>query len=179
MKSVYLTLLFTQLAIFAQDAFGVETCGRTAIINHQEILVDHDSTKKGEGLRHHIKKDPVAENYLNLYQDGTKIKIANAIVGTAGSLTFLTGLLVSDSGNSKKTMMIGGAALIIVNFLMAKTLEHKNEEYLTRSIEEYNRRNPSKIYFGPSDIDNDNDSSNKSNVNNDKNSFFLNLTREF
>jgi hypothetical protein len=163
-------IVILNLAVFSLHLRSSETCGRTAMINYQEILVDHDSTKKGEGLRFHLKKDPVAEHYLNIYQEGTKVNWANAAVGTVGSLTFLVGLVSNKSNNSKKTMMIGGISLIIVNFLMAKTLEHKNEENLTRAIEEYNRRNPSKIEFDPTGNKNDN---------NKNPAFILNLTKEF
>ena len=46
-------------------------------------------------------------------------------------------------------MLVGGAALIIVNFFIARTLEFNNEDNLNKAIEEYNKRNLPKIFFYP------------------------------
>ncbi|MDA9189701.1 hypothetical protein N9O57_01840 [bacterium] len=125
-----------------------ETCSRIAKVNYQDILVDSSSTQKGEGLRYFLEKDAIAKSYLDKYQDGTQIKWENAIVGTAGSLLAIGGLLSSD--NRKKTsLVIMGASLIVVNFLMAKTLETTNEKNLIKAINEYNKRNYPKIFFSP------------------------------
>ena len=42
--------------------WSVETCSRTAIINYQKILVDINTTHKGEGLRYYLEKDTVVIN---------------------------------------------------------------------------------------------------------------------
>jgi len=62
--SLILILVFT----FNTSLFAVETCSRIAIINYQEVLVDSNASDKGEGLRYHLEKDPVAKEYLNTYQ---------------------------------------------------------------------------------------------------------------
>jgi hypothetical protein len=45
--------------------------------------------------------------------------------------------------------LITGGTAILVNFLVARTLEMANEANLVRAIEEYNKRNLPKIYFTP------------------------------
>jgi hypothetical protein len=128
---------------------ATETCSRTAIINFQEILVDTTSTQKGEGLRYHLEKDPVAKLYLDQYQTGTQVNWTNAALGSAGTLMLLSGVLLNDDGGSKDQFLIGGAALIAVNFLVAMTLKHSNEDNLEKAVEEYNKRNLPRIYFNP------------------------------
>lgn len=138
-------LLFTFIHI---STHAVDTCSRIAIINYQEVLVDTNSTEKGEGLRYHLEKDPVAKNYLDKYQQGTQIRWQNAVLGTVGTGLLIGGALVQNGG-SKSPMIIGGITTMIVNFLLAKTSEKSNEENLNKAIEEYNKRNLPKIYFNP------------------------------
>ncbi len=133
------------------NIYAVDTCSRLAVINYQEVLVDTNSTEKGEGLRFHLEKDPLAKSYLETYQEGTQIRWQNAVMGTLGTSLVLGGILTNNSGK-KKTMLIGGATAIIINFLMAKTLDNANESNLIKAIEEYNKRNLPKIYFNP-DLD--------------------------
>ncbi|MDD0854567.1 hypothetical protein HBN50_15755 [Halobacteriovorax sp. GB3] len=147
-KFIFIILAFS----LSLTSFSQETCSRVAVINYQEVLVDTNSTQKGEGLRYHLEKDEVAMKYLNKYQEGTKTKWQNAALGTVGTSLLLTGLLSSSSNSTKKTLLIGGSAIILVNFLIAKTYERANEENLNRAIEEYNKRNLPRIYFGP-DLD--------------------------
>ena len=128
-----------------------ETCSRTAIINHQEVLVDTNSNQKGEGLRFYLEKDPKAEEYLNKYQNKNKIRWQNAVMGTAGTGMLLSGLLINSNSNTKQTLYVSGASLILVNFLVARTLEMANEQNLLKAIEEYNKRNLPRIYFNPGD----------------------------
>lgn len=130
-------------------AFAAETCSRTAIINYQEVLVDTNSSLKGDGLRFYLEKDPVALDYLNKYQEGAKNKWINAGLGTAGSLMILAGFLTT-ADSAKQSLMIAGVSTIVINFFVAKTLEHQNEVNLKRAIEEYNLRNTPKIDFGRS-----------------------------
>lgn len=135
--------------LFPLSGFAQETCSRVAIINYQEVLVDTNSTQKGEGLRYHLEKDEGAKDYLDKYQDGTKIRWQNAALGTLGTTMLIGGLINKNEGLGKSSLAIGGVALIVVNFLMAKTYEKSNEKNLTRAIEEYNKRNLPRIYFGP------------------------------
>lgn len=144
-----LTLIVLCIFMLSTATYGADTCSRIAVINYQEILIDTNSTQKGEGLRFYLEKDPKALQYLNRYQKGTRTHWANAALGTIGSLLLLAGFMVNDSGNSKKSMLIAGSSIIAVNFLVAKTKEHQNEMNLHKAIEEYNKRNLPRIYFSP------------------------------
>lgn len=148
-----LILLLSLIFTFCVQA--TQVCSRVAIINYQEILVDTSSTQKGEGLRYYLEKDSLAKGFLDEYQDGTKIKWQNAAIGTLGSGLIIGGLFASDGTNAKKTLLIGGAALIIVNFFIARTLEFNNEQNLNKAIEEYNKRNLPKIFFYPDGLPTD------------------------
>lgn len=149
-KLIFLLFLISSTALQAS-----QVCSRVAIINYQEILVDTSSTQKGEGLRYYLEKDPQAKGYLDEYQDGTKIKWQNAAIGTLGSGLIIGGLFADDGTDAKKTMLVGGAALIIVNFFIARTLEFNNEQNLNKAIEEYNKRNLPKIFFYPDGLPSD------------------------
>ncbi len=127
-------------------AGAVETCSRIAIINYQEVLVDSNASEKGEGLRYHLEKDPIAKQYLDSYQKNSAIHWPNAVLGTAGTSLLLFGFFTSDS-QDRQVYLISGGATILVNFLIARTLEVTNEENLNRAVEEYNKRNLPKIYF--------------------------------
>lgn len=137
------SLIFTTLT-----AHAVETCSRVAIINYQEVLVDSNTSEKGEGLRYHLEKDPVALQYLNTYQKNSAKKVTSAILGTAGTGLLLYGFFNSDS-EDRRLYIIAGTTTILVNFLVARTLEVTNEANLNKAIEEYNKRNLPKIYFSP------------------------------
>ncbi len=141
-------VIFLLFILVHWSTYAVDTCSRTAVINYQEVLVDTNSTEKGEGLRYHLEKDPVAKSYLDKYQEGTQIRWENAVLGTMGTGLLIGGALAQDSG-SRSPLLIGGIAISIVNFLMAKTFENSNEENLNKAIEEYNKRNMPKIYFNP------------------------------
>ncbi len=151
MKKLTILLLF----FISLSAQASQVCSRVAIINYQEILVDTSSTQKGEGLRYYIEKDKVAKGFLDEYQDGTQIKWQNAALGTLGSGFMIGGLFASDGTDTKKTLLIGGAAMIIVNFFIARTLEFNNERNLNKAIEEYNKRNLPKIFFYPEGLPSD------------------------
>ena len=146
MKFIILTLF-----IISVSALGADTCSRTAIINHQEVLIDTNSTEKGEGLRYHLEKDQKAEDFLNKYQDGARIKWQNVLLGTISTALLLGGVLTSDEGDKRKTFLVTGSSLMAVNFLIARTYQAKNENNLNKAIEEYNKRNLPKIYLGPKD----------------------------
>lgn len=135
------------LSLLTSSVYATETCSRIAIINYQEILVDTTSTQKGEGLRYHLEKDPIAKSHLDSYQKGTQIQWTNAAIGTFGSLMILVGLLTNSDNDKKRTFMISGATLIATNFLVARTMEYNNGANLLRAVEEYNKRNLPRIYF--------------------------------
>lgn len=147
------TLFLTFLVFLSNYSLAVETCSRIAIINYQEVLVDTNSTEKGEGLRFHLEKDKTAKSYLETYQEGTKIKLENAIMGSLGTSMMLGGILTNSDGGRKEMLLVGGATLMIINFLVAKTMETSNEQNLRKAIEEYNKRNLPKIYFNPDQKD--------------------------
>ncbi len=138
-------VLFILLFLINFASVAEETCSRTAIINYQEVLVDTDSTKKGEGLRFYLEKDEIAEEFLNKYQAGTELKWHSAALGTIGTGLIISGLFVNSTSNNKSVLYLSGATLLVVNFLMAKTFEKGNEENLIKAVEEYNKRNLPRI----------------------------------
>jgi hypothetical protein len=136
--------------LFSWSCFGVETCSRVATINYQEVLVDVSSKNRGEGLRYYLEKDEVAKGLLNDYQANNIPTWKSAALSTAGTALMIGGLMTSSgSGNSKNFMLFGGATLIAVSYLISKTNQYNNEYLLTKSIEEYNKRNTPKIFFSP------------------------------
>lgn len=146
---VILRLFLALLLIFSSiGAQAVETCSRIAIINYQEVLVDSNTSQRGEGLRYHLEKDPIAKQYLDAYQENSGIRWPSAVLGTAGTGLLLMGFFNSDSEN-RRLFIISGTATILVNFLVARTLEMANETNLNKAIEEYNKRNLPKIFFNP------------------------------
>lgn len=139
--------LLILLTLFPSILLGQETCSRAAIVNHQEILVDTNSSTKGEGLRYYLEKDPESLQLLEKYQDGTRVKFLNAALGTTSSGLLIAGLLTNKDSKKRQTLIISGAALLLVNFLYSKTLERSNEVYLQKAIDTYNKRNLPRIYF--------------------------------
>ena len=137
------------LATFCHNSFSAETCSRIAVINYQEVLVDTNSTQKGEGLRYFLEKDLKAKEYLDRYQKGSQIRWQNSLMGSLGTGMIISSFFINSSDSNKRNILIGGAALVAVNFLISKTFETRNEENLIKSIEQYNRRNLPKIYFSP------------------------------
>ena len=127
-------------------ASALETCSRTAIINYQEVLVDTTSNQKGEGLRYYLEKDLIDKEYLDKYQEGSHLQWYQAVPGSVGTAMLLGGIIGASDSN-KRSLIIGGAALIAVNFLVAKTFEAANEENLQKAVEEYNKRNLPLIHF--------------------------------
>ncbi|MBC7539958.1 MAG: hypothetical protein H7281_14140 [Bacteriovorax sp.] len=144
----FLFVIILSIVLSSQNVSAVETCSRIAIINYQEVLVDSNASEKGEGLRYHLEKDPVAKKYLDNYQENSAIRWPNAILGTAGTGLLLFGFFTTNS-QDRQVYLISGAAAILINFLVARTLEVSNEVNLTRAVEEYNKRNLPKIYFNP------------------------------
>jgi hypothetical protein len=126
-----------------------QACSRVARVNSQEILVDSNSNLKGEGLRYLIDRDPIAKSHLDKYQKNSSHLLMSAGLGTAGTLLTVSGFVVNSNKETKRNLIIGGLGVLLVNYLMAKTLEYTNEENLNAAVDEYNRRNTPVIYFGP------------------------------
>ena len=150
-----LTVLITYL-LFSTVGWSAETCSRIASVNYQDVLVDVSSNKKGEGLRYYLEKDEVAKDLLNEYQENNKSTWQKAAMSTLGTGMILAGFMRTDSGGNgsltgKNFLLFGGAALITISYLISKTNSHNNEYLLSKSIEEYNKRNTPKIFFSPTD----------------------------
>lgn len=123
------------------------TCSRVAIVNYQKILVDLSSRKKGEGLRHYLSKDPESLELLEKYQEGTKINVTSAILGTTATGLIIGGAVINNDNKTRQAFIISGAVLLITNFLFSRTIESTNEKYLEKAVEVYNKSNLPRIYF--------------------------------
>ena len=146
---------FSLISFFfiGQHAQGIEVCSRKAVINHQEVLVDPSSYNKGEGLSFYLDQDPQAKMYMDQYRDNKRPFWLGASIGTLGTGLMLTGLFTRDDKSSgigrKEYFLIGGAAVLALNFLISRTLDFHNEKNLSKAIDVYNQRNVPKIYFSP------------------------------
>ena len=150
-----LLFLFLSLLI-SHNGWAVDTCSRVAIINYQEVLVDVSSNSRGEGLRFYLEKDPVAKELLDEYQENNRPTWTGAALSTAGTGIMLAGLLRSSEGRGealtgRTTLLVGGAAMIALSYLISKTKQHNNEHLLQKSVEEYNKRNTPRIYLAPTE----------------------------
>ncbi len=113
--------------------------------------MDVSSKNRGEGLRYYLEKDEIAKGLLNDYQANNIPTWKSAALSTAGTALMIGALLTSSGNeNSKNFMLLGGATMIAVSYLISKTNQYNNEYLLTKSIEEYNKRNTPKIFFSPS-----------------------------
>ncbi len=147
-KKIIFPLLLTALLLLAASPLMAEQiCSRVAVVNYQEVLVDHGSSQKGEGLRYLLEKDAEAEKYLKFYQEGSKTKWGSAVAGTIGSALLFAGVLTSKEQNNRNALIAVGAGIIGINFIVSKTMEINNETNLNRAIDEYNRRNLPRIHF--------------------------------
>jgi hypothetical protein len=149
-----LTVLLASI-LFLETALAAETCSRVATINYQEVLVDASSTNKGEGLRYYLEKDHVAKELLDEYQDNNKPSIRSAAMSTTGA-AMIIGSFFSTGENGhgitdRNFLLFGGLTLIGINYLISKTNQYHNEHLLSRSVEEYNKRNTPRIFFSPTD----------------------------
>ena len=137
--------------------FAAETCSRVATVNYQEILVDPNTSQKGEGLRYYIEKDQIAKEFLDEYQKNTQITWKNALLGSLGSGLMISSLFIKDE-QDKRIYLVSGATMVLLNFLVARTLEITNEQNLNKAVEEYNKRNLPKIFMNPQSSTNKDDS---------------------
>ena len=152
MKLLLIFASFTQVIFNSNHLFANETCSRVAVINYQEILVDAGSSKKGEGLRYYLDKDPISRELLDKYQEENKPSTWSAAASTVGSLFILSGLLQTNKAEgfaNRDSLLYSGAILISISYLTSKTLQYNNEEYLKQAIDQYNKRNSPKIFFNP------------------------------
>lgn len=151
--------LFFLLSFMATPLLA-EICSRVAFINSQEILVDTSSNKKGEGLRFYLDKDETAKKYLDEYQKRNNANGYSIALGTAGSGLMIASLFTNSDSNEKKlfdstNMLLAGASLLILNFIIDKSIKKSNEKILDKAVNEYNKRNSPKIYFSPFKQNND------------------------
>lgn len=142
------------LILHSLSAFAAETCSRVAIINYQEVLVDVSSSNRGEGLRFYLEKDEVAKELLDEYQENNRPTWKGAALSTAGTAFILAGFLRSSEGRGEAltgrgTLLLGGATMIALSYLISRTKQHNNEHLLQKSIEEYNKRNTPRIFLAP------------------------------
>lgn len=140
--------------LLVANVFASDICSRTATVNYQEVLVDSSSSKLGEGLRFYLEKDPEAKELLDKYQESNKMRWVDAAMSTSGSGLIIFGLFRSSSSTdsgllSRQSMIMGGVSLIVLSYLISRTIQYNNEKYLMKSIEEYNKRNTPRIYFSP------------------------------
>ena len=147
------TLLFLSILI-SLPIWGAETCSRVATINYQDVLVDVSSSNRGEGLRYYLEKDQLAKELLDEYQDNNRPTWKGAAMSTLGTAMILGGFLRTTAGEdetftSKNFLIVGGATLIGVSYLISKTKQYSNEYLLLKSIDEYNKRNTPSIFFAP------------------------------
>lgn len=142
------------LAFALPSTYGAETCSRVATINYQEVLVDTSGNNRGEGLRFYLEKDAKARELLNEYQENNQPSWQSAAMSTLGT-AMIIGSFLSTGGNkdegvtSRNFLLFGGLGLIGMNYLISKTNQYNNEYILSRSIDEYNKRNTPRIFFAP------------------------------
>src|SRR3989339_622835 len=175
MDIVIMKKLLTFLLIYLlpnSSLWTADTCSRVAVVNYQEVLVDTNATQKGDGLRYYLEKDLEAKSYLELYQEGNRTRLSNTVIGTLATSMMFSSFFVDKSSPGREALLIGGFSVMVLNFLMAKTLEHKNEGNLERAIEEYNKRNLPLI-----DYSSDNRFKRDSEMAED--GIYLNVTKEF
>jgi hypothetical protein len=150
-----LTVLLLSI-LLSSLSWSAETCSRVATINYQEVLVDVSSSNLGEGLRYYLQKDAVSKELLDEYQEHNRPTWKSAAMSTLGTAMLLGGILRPNQGDNelltgKNFLLFGGVSLIGLSYLISKTSSYNNEYLLTKSIEEYNKRNTPRIFFAPAD----------------------------
>ena len=151
-----IVLIFNSSKIWA-----AQSCSRVAYINYQEVLVDSSSSVRGDGLKFYLNRDPIAKEYLELYQKQSKPSKGSAAISTVGIGISIAGLLQKkdqDGFFSRNTLVATGLGIILINLFTSKTMLYQNEKNLIRSIDEYNKRNRPQIYFSPN-VDNNGEKS--------------------
>lgn len=137
--------LFLTLCIFTSNSsHAIEACSRIAMYNYQEILIDSTTSKKGEGLRPLLQKEPEALRKLEIYQKNADLKWPNAVVGSIGVGLIATSLALKES-SAKSTYLVSGLTTMLLNFFISKTLEITNEKNLDEAISIFNKNQPNPI----------------------------------
>ncbi len=145
-------LIAIVLLLNSSKIWAAQSCSRVAYINYQEVLVDSSSSVRGDGLKFYLNRDPIAKEYLELYQKNSKPSKSSAAISTVGIGISIAGLLQKkdeDGVFSRNTLVATGLGIILVNLFVSKTMLYQNEKNLIRSIDEYNKRNRPQIYFSP------------------------------
>ncbi|MCB9094565.1 MAG: hypothetical protein H6621_05800 [Halobacteriovoraceae bacterium] len=140
------------LCFIAHPIMATESCSRVAYVNYQEILVDSSSSVRGDGLKFYLNRDPIAREYLKIYQEKSKPSLQSAILSTVGVGMILVGGLSDNDNNglaNKNFLISTGISLIVINYLVSKTMRYHNEYNLQKAVDEYNKRNRPKIFFSP------------------------------
>jgi len=156
-RRCFILLTFIIGCLPTTDVLAQEICSRVATVNYQQVLVDTSSTKKGEGLRFYLEKDELAKSYLDQYQDQQFSHVRSAAMGTLGTLLLATGLFKASNSEQKginrfkerKEWFLFGGLTLALNYLISSAASASNEKLLLKSIEEYNKRNLPRIFFGP------------------------------
>ena len=153
---IYWRLFILILTTFSYSLMAQKTCSRVAKINFQDVLVDTSSSRKGEGIKFYLEKDPQAKIYYNRYVKNQKNQLVPSILGTLGVGLIITGVLKSNSADTdtnrfkdRGIWVVGGALMLGANYLLANMRQNRNEKNLHIAVKEYNKRNLPKIYFGP------------------------------
>ena len=147
-------MILSILLFIVSPVSGLQMCSRVALIKYQEILVDTNSSQKGEGLRYYLEKSPKAKYYLDTYQSQGQTKWQSAALGTVGTGLLLAGVFKPGdesyaSKKEKRGLVMAGAFIIAMNFFVVSMLSEHNEKNLQKAIEEYNKNNLPRIDFDP------------------------------
>lgn len=121
-----------------RDAITTQDCQRKAVIGNKKYVIDILSTKKGEGLRYTMQRDPFALELLEKYQhDSKKIKYA-AYTGTPALI--LTGWRMAQADEVGKDLLFWtGITGILGSYLWGQMLSNSNEDTLENAVSTYNR----------------------------------------
>lgn len=147
MRNFLLILLTLQSSLFAS-----EICSRVATVNYQEVLVDAGASARGEGLRFYLEKDQRAAALFREYQENASPDWKSTALSTLGGSMMIFGLTRTTDGGglfTRNSLVLSGATVIALSYLITKTLQYNNEYKLQRAVEEYNKRNRPLIYFSP------------------------------
>ena len=144
MKLLFIILLIIHL----NNTHAVEItkdCSRIASIGGKKVYIDSSSGIKGEGLKSYLSNDKIAMKYLRVYQENNQVKFRNIAIGTSGTALLLSGVMFAKNKNTKETLTLGGAALVLANILINTTFRFYNEANLEKAISTYNKKNNPKI----------------------------------
>lgn len=128
-------------------------CQRFFLYKGQRLHCDSNIRLDGENLRPILEDVPEAAAELDLYQKN-RAEIGNAAyIGTLGLFVAIAGSLLSlqyrEAGNPTHTSqairtisMLGGAGIMIGNFISTLSLIRTNETHIGNAVNAYNRAHP-------------------------------------